>query len=1128
MRFCSTIQSSLFLLLGALIPSFGHCQIVLSEIMFDPSGSEYYTEFVEIYNCSITDTVDLTGWAISDSAEKDFLLPEAEDMRLAPGCFGLILDSGYRDNSQIYDDLIPESAVILIIDDSAFGSQGLSNSVAEPILLINSAGDTVAVYRYSLDNRPGFSDEKINLSGDDAPENWANSQTENGTPGAPNSVRQVAFDVRVALRLSPPVIGPDQNFSLLISVTNLGTDNCAGFEVLVFEDENSDSILTEEEQIGQPYFPQEMLASGDSLLFSVDMEARGSGLHLFYARVQLDQDQNISNNSARVEARIGFTRHAVVINEIMFRPSASTAEWIELFNPGDAPINVQLWKVSDSHLDAPVEISPADIMIDSKQYLIISEDSTIFTLFPEISCPVITPADGFPALNNSGDWIVLTDLAQNVIDDVNYSASWGSESGFSLERIRSQGQSSDPLNWGLCQDETGATPGAKNSLSPMDYDLNIHLWLAPHSIDSLSFFVSVHNVGLKPISEFTYLLYLDQNVDSSGQTGELLTTQLFENHTIESGDSISFYHSLPAPDPGFIQIIALLICNTDEELVNNFTILPFRAPIRRGQIVLNEVMFHPASGQPEWFEIFNTDSIAINLNELKFSHGGASKRYLSCTEDIFIQPHGFAILSENDVLLSAFPTIACPILVPTTWPDLTNSSDQIHLFDASDHAIDSMAYSFGQESKPGISLERLDPADSFADSAQWAFCIDFAGGTPGMRNSVAPLEVDAGVTDIAFSPTHPGPGDEIDISIQVTNVGITEIATIQLNCFIDFNGDGVQQSDERIGETITVEQRLERGESAVASIRYIPLQPGQITICARLSLVSDMNPSNDFRSARLSIGFAAQSLVINEIMYAPLSGDPEWIEIFNPHTEAVDIQHWTWADSDSADRIVLTLSPTTIQPSSFLILADDSSLATELEFSAATLIAPESWPGLNNDEDAIYIFDANGNVIDEVAYADSWGGGSGTSLERINPRRPSGDVANWSSSVSGSGSTPGGVNSIFADELPRRAELMIAPNPFSPDYDLRDDDAVISIQLPFNLAHINLKIYDIRGRLVRFLANNQPAGIHTVIKWDGLNDEGFMCRMGIYIVFLEALHSEKGLVETIKKTVVLAGQLSDR
>ena len=40
----------------------GFSQIVLSEIMYDPAGSEHTDEFIELFNLSQTDSVDLTGW----------------------------------------------------------------------------------------------------------------------------------------------------------------------------------------------------------------------------------------------------------------------------------------------------------------------------------------------------------------------------------------------------------------------------------------------------------------------------------------------------------------------------------------------------------------------------------------------------------------------------------------------------------------------------------------------------------------------------------------------------------------------------------------------------------------------------------------------------------------------------------------------------------------------------------------------------------------------------------------------------------------------------------------------------------------------------------------------------------
>ncbi len=176
----------LFLLLS-LTSSQAKASVVLSEVMFDPSGSEYYDEYVELFNTSETEPVDLTGWAIGDDAELDKIVEADGDMVLGPGQFGLILDPGYFENSGRYDPL-PDAALILTIDDASFGKGGWSNSVAEPVILKDATGEEIARFFYSLGNAPGFSDEKILLDGGDSLGNWVDCRWHGGSPGRRNSV----------------------------------------------------------------------------------------------------------------------------------------------------------------------------------------------------------------------------------------------------------------------------------------------------------------------------------------------------------------------------------------------------------------------------------------------------------------------------------------------------------------------------------------------------------------------------------------------------------------------------------------------------------------------------------------------------------------------------------------------------------------------------------------------------------------------------------------------------------------------------------------------------------------------------------------------------------------------------
>ncbi|HQV32633.1 MAG TPA: PKD domain-containing protein, partial [Calditrichia bacterium] len=86
-----------------------------------------------------------------------------------------------------------------------------------------------------------------------------------------------------------------------------------------------------------------------------------------------------------------------------------------------------------------------------------------------------------------------------------------------------------------------------------------------------------------------------------------------------------------------------------------------------------------------------------------------------------------------------------------------------------------------------------------------------------------------------------------------------------------------------------------------------------------------------------------------------------------------------------------------------------------------------------------------------------------------------------------SGNTPG----IRTFELAQNF-----PNPFNPTTTIR-------YQLP-EAARVELKVYDLNGRLVRtLLAQNRDAGIHQM-SWDGKNDAGEDVAAGIYLYRLKA------------------------
>jgi hypothetical protein len=191
-------------LLGVTMLLFGQdpagAQIQLSEVMSDPPGSEHHDEFVELWNSSRTDSLDLTGWLLGDADEMDEIVAIGPGAKLAPGGLALILDGSYLGASTTYDS-VHESVRIVTIEDRAFGQSGWSNSASEQVILMNAVGDTVDAFSYHpAAGRPGHSWERRRSDA-----GWQLSLWIGGTPGQPNSADQSpAEEGRIVMDLSDP------------------------------------------------------------------------------------------------------------------------------------------------------------------------------------------------------------------------------------------------------------------------------------------------------------------------------------------------------------------------------------------------------------------------------------------------------------------------------------------------------------------------------------------------------------------------------------------------------------------------------------------------------------------------------------------------------------------------------------------------------------------------------------------------------------------------------------------------------------------------------------------------------------------------------------------------------------
>ncbi len=273
-------------------------------------------------------------------------------------------------------------------------------------------------------------------------------------------------------------------------------------------------------------------------------------------------------------------------------------------------------------------------------------------------------------------------------------------------------------------------------------------------------------------------------------------------------------------------------------------------------------------------------------------------------------------------------------------------------------------------------------------------------------------------------------------------------------------------------------------------------------------------------------------LIINEIMAGPNTSSCEWIELYNPTGSSINLSNWMMFETGGSVNITDTCSAI-IKPGNYVVIAADTTLyniygylrnpdSTQKVYFAGSL-------GLNNDGDMVKITDIFRSKIDSVYYDDNWYNpnfsGSGISLEKINPGLNGNDGKNWSSCVLPNGGTPGLKNSIYTTLQPQNGEISISPNPFSPDGDGFEDFTIIKYKLQNTVSQVRLKIFDVKGRLIKTILNNQASGSEGQVTFNGLDEENRKLRLGIYIVFLEALNDQNGVVETIKTTLVVGAKL---
>jgi len=120
----------------------------------------------------------------------------------------------------------------------------------------------------------------------------------------------------------------------------------------------------------------------------------------------------------------------VVINEVYYDVDgthggdgnvANSGEWIELYNAGDAAVNLKDWTITDN--TTMRTIHAASHILNPGQFALIAKDNSVWSLYWSVPAGVEVIELGNViggGLSNSGDRLILKDDGGNIVDQISY------------------------------------------------------------------------------------------------------------------------------------------------------------------------------------------------------------------------------------------------------------------------------------------------------------------------------------------------------------------------------------------------------------------------------------------------------------------------------------------------------------------------------------------------------------------------------------------------------------------------------------------------------------------------------------------------------------------------------------
>jgi hypothetical protein len=503
------------------------------------------------------------------------------------------------------------------------------------------------------------------------------------------------------------------------------------------------------------------------------------------------------------------------------------------------------------------------------------------------------------------------------------------------------------------------------------------------------------------------------------------------------------------------------------------------------QVVISEVMFHPqqSSAPDEFVEVVNISDRVVDLAGWFIADMSVQYPDTLLGDQSLLKPDGHALIFEadydtaNGAYREFIPdhTLILSVDDYSLGNGLSNQGDSLFLINAIGDTVDAVGWS--QDLEPGYSLEKVILEDCISEG-NWAPSL-ILNGSPGSPNSVAGRVVNLAIHSMTWTGRNPPRGFNITVTLE--NLGLV---TTEGNLLVN---DSVVANIP----SLLTGQRWEESFNWNAPDNVLGLYPLTVHVAA----LRDYDLSNNSIEAEIPIPSPRMALTINEIMYSPLTGDPEWIELVNTTYNIANMKDWLICDQSSEAR----LTQRYLRGAEFIVITGDSLGINGWPADISVLLV-HGFPSLNNTGDRVSLMDPLRAIIDEVDYTLLPITSSGRSLEKIDPKAPSQEPTSWVASPGNQGHTAGRPNSVQITA--ERYGIILEPNPLR--INSTTSILVVHYITPFPAINLLVEIYDLAGRKLGIISNTGPVPGTGVITWDARALDQVRYRTGQYALIFRA------------------------